>query len=145
MNLETINRIETQVGSPFYVMNPDLYELNVRAFADAFRKYYDKIIIGYSFKTNYVPALCLRAKQIGCYAEVVSAMEMDIALGLGFEKIIFNGPIKRKDALVRAIEHRAIINIDAEYEVDFQKNCCFFRRIIGYGKCRCNDGAVGVC
>ena len=78
-NLETIKKIEAQVGSPFYVMNPDLYESNVRAFADAFRKNYDKIIIGYSFKTNYVPALCLRAKQIGCYAEVVSEMEMDIA------------------------------------------------------------------
>ena len=119
MNLETINRIEAQVGSPFYVMNPDLYESNVRAFADAFRKYYDKIIIGYSFKTNYVPALCIRAKRIGCYAEVVSEMEMDIALRIGFDKIIFNGPIKRQNALIRAIKHQAIINIDAEYEVDF--------------------------
>lgn len=118
-DLETIKKIEDQVGSPFYVMDPDLYESNVRAFADAFRENYDKIIIGYSFKTNYVPALCLRAKQIGCYAEVVSEMEMDIALKLGFEKIIFNGPIKRKNVLVRAIKHKAIINIDAEYEVDF--------------------------
>ena len=118
-DMNVIKNIEAQVGSPFYMMDPDLYESNVRTFVDAFRKKYDKIIIGYSFKTNYIPALCLRAKQIGCYAEVVSEMEMDIALKLGFEKIIFNGPIKRKDALIRAIKHQAIVNIDAEYEVDF--------------------------
>lgn len=118
-NLDTIKKIEAHVGSPFYVMNPDQYESNVRAFTDAFRRNYDRIIIGYSFKTNYVPALCIRAKRLGCYAEVVSEMEMDIALRIGFEKIIFNGPIKRQNALIRAIKHQAIINIDAEYEVDF--------------------------
>jgi diaminopimelate decarboxylase len=119
MDYQYIKEIETKVGSPFYIMHPDVYEENVKAFATAFRKRYEKLIIGYSFKTNYVPALCLKAKQLGCYAEVVSDMEMDLALSLGFEKIIFNGPIKRDEALRRAISAGAIINIDAEYEVDF--------------------------
>lgn len=119
MNFNTLKGIEAKVGSPFYMMQPDVYEANVKAFADAFRSRYDKLIVGYSFKTNYVPALCIRAKELGCYAEVVSEMEMDLALTLGFEHIIFNGPIKRGDALVRAIKCGAIINIDAEYEVNF--------------------------
>lgn len=119
MDYQYIKEIETKVGSPFYIMHPDVYEENVKAFAAAFRKRYEKLIVGYSFKTNYVPALCLKAKQLGCYAEVVSDMEMDLALSLGFEKIIFNGPIKRDEALRRAISAGAIINIDAEYEVDF--------------------------
>lgn len=111
--------IESKIGSPFYIMNPDMYEENVKAFAAAFRDRYEKLIVGYSFKTNYVPALCLRAKQLGCYAEVVSEMEMDLAVSLGSKNIIFNGPIKREEALIKAIHLGAIINIDAEYEVDF--------------------------
>lgn len=119
IDYNTLKKIEAKDGSPFYIMRADVYETNVKAFINAFRKRYAKLIVGYSFKTNYVPALCLRAKEMGCYAEVVSEMEMDLALSLGFEHIIFNGPIKRDDALKRAIKHGAIINIDAEYEVDY--------------------------
>lgn len=123
MDYNTLSTLEEKVGTPFYIMCPDVYEANVKAFADAFRRRYEKLIVGYSLKTNYVPALCLRAKQLCCYAEVVSEMEMDLALSLGFEHIIFNGPIKREGALVRAIQQGAIINIDAAYEVDFL--CCY--------------------
>ena len=119
IDYNTLKDIDVKVGSPFYIMFPDVYEANVKAFASAFKSRYEKLIVGYSFKTNYVPALCSRAKEIGCYAEVVSEMEMDLALTLGFAYIIFNGPIKRNEALKRAIKHGAIINIDAEYEVDF--------------------------
>ena len=119
INYRLLKELDEKYGSPFYIMNPDVYEENVKSFADAFRKRYDKLIVGYSFKTNYVPALCHRAKQLGCYAEVVSDMEMDLAISLGFDHIIFNGPIKRGNALIKAIEHGAIINIDAEYEVDY--------------------------
>ena len=119
VNHQIIKELAQHVGSPFYIMHPNVYEENVKAFTAAFRQRYEKLIVGYSFKTNYVPALCLRAKQLGCYAEVVSDMEMELALSLGFEYIIFNGPIKREEALIRAINARAIINIDAEYEVDF--------------------------
>lgn len=125
MGYNTLKKIEAKVGSPFYIMHSEVYEANVKAFVNAFKKRYEKLIVGYSFKTNYVPALCLKAKEIGCYAEVVSEMEMDLALFLGFENIIFNGPIKRGDALKRAIEHGAIINIDAEYEVDY---ICQYRK-----------------
>lgn len=117
-----LSLIEKEVGSPFYVMFPTKYENNVKAFAEAFRQRYDRLIVGYSFKTNYVPALCRKAKELGCYAEVVSEMEMDLALSLGFDRIIFNGPIKRGQALIKAIEHQALINIDAAYEVDFLCN-----------------------
>lgn len=114
-----LKELDAKYGTPFYIMDPDRYRYNINGFIDAFKRKYEKIVAGYSFKTNYVPALCRIAKEEGCFAEVVSEMEMDIALRLGFEKIIFNGPIKRQDALIRAIKHQAIINIDAEYEVDF--------------------------
>ncbi len=105
-------------GTPYYMMFPAIYKNNVNNFKQAFLERYEKIIIGYSFKTNYVPALGKLAKEIGCYAEVVSRMEYDLAKKLGFKNIIFNGPIKTKETLVKAINDNAIINIDSMYEVD---------------------------
>ena len=118
MKYSKIKSIDNQIGTPFYIMHPDRYEENVKAFLSTFQRRYDKVIAGYSFKTNYVPQLCMRAKQLGCYAEVVSKMEYELAVKLGFEKIIFNGPIKTDDCLTDAINRGAIINLDSEYEID---------------------------
>ena len=95
-------------------MDGERYRCNVNDFIGAFRKRYDKVIASYSFKTNYVPALCQIAKTEGCYAEVVSEMEYELACKIGFEKIIFNGPIKRPAIFAKAMENGAIINLDSE-------------------------------
>jgi len=118
MNFEQLEKLSRLYGTPFYLMKGKVYLQNIHAFQEAFKKRYDNLIVGYSFKTNYVPALCLIAKDAGCYAEVVSSMEFQIAQKLGFEHIIFNGPIKTDNGLATAIEAGAIINIDSEYEID---------------------------
>ena len=53
-------------------------------------------IIGYSYKTNYLPSLIKEMSNLGAYAEVVSRLEYDLALKIGVKpnKIIFNGPLK---------------------------------------------------
>ena len=118
-----LNGLRVEYDTPFYLMFPSRYRHNIRNFLAAFsRAGLAKVVAGYSFKTNYVPALCQIAKDEGCFAEVVSEMELDLALKLGFSHIIFNGPIKRDAALVKAIANHAIINLDAEYEVDFLCN-----------------------
>ena len=113
-----IKSLDVKFGTPFYIMDPDKYRQNINGFINAFKRKYDKTIAGYSFKTNYVPALCGIAKEEGCFAEVVSDMEYALAKKLDFKQIIFNGPIKRTDVLRQAIEDGAIINLDSEYEVD---------------------------
>lgn len=110
--------LDSSVGTPFYIMNPEKYRHNIGDFINAFKMKYDKVVAGYSFKTNYVPALCNIAKNEGCYAEVVSEMEYALAQKIGFKNIIFNGPIKRPAVLKQALEEGAIINLDSEYEVD---------------------------
>lgn len=115
----TVKELDDQIGTPFYLMYPGVYQKNLESFLSAFKSRYDRVIAGYSFKTNYVPALCLKAKECGCYAEVVSQMEYDLAIRLGFNNIIFNGPIKKREVLCRAIERNSIINLDSEYEVDY--------------------------
>lgn len=114
-----IKDLRDKYGTPFYVMSASRYRSNLRSFLSAFTVGYDKVIAGYSFKTNYVPALCQIAKEEGCYAEVVSEMEFELAEKLGFKHIIFNGPIKTQRVIDKAIACNAIINLDSEYEVDY--------------------------
>lgn len=117
-SFEQLQKINGMVGTPYYIMYPDVYERNIKTFLDAFQCRYNRVIAGYSFKTNYVPALCQKAKSVGCYAEVVSEMEFRIAQRLGFEHIIFNGPIKTGAILEEAIKADAVVNLDSEYEID---------------------------
>ena len=110
--------LDEKFGAPFYIMDPEKYRSNINGFLNAFKKRYEKVVAGYSFKTNYVPALCLIARQEGVWAEVVSEMEYELARKIGFEKVIFNGPIKRPAIFKKALESGAVINLDSEYEVD---------------------------
>lgn len=118
INYNLLNSLDKKFGSPFYIMDGEKYRENIANFVNAFKMRYEKIIAGYSFKTNYVPALCQIAKAEGCFAEVVSEMEYELAKKIGFEHIIFNGPIKRSSIFKKALEHKAIINLDSEYEVE---------------------------
>ena len=121
-----VKKIAEEYGTPYYLMNSDIYEKNVMNFVSALKKYYDRILVGYSFKTNYVPALCKKALALGCYAEVVSAMEFELALKCGFSNIIFNGPIKTYNYLSKAFDLGVVVNLDSEYELqyvlEYQKN-----------------------
>ena len=110
--------LDETFGSPFYLMDANMYRSNINNFLAAFKKRYEKVVAGYSFKTNYVPALCKIALEEGVMAEVVSEMEYELARKIGFEKVIFNGPIKRTAIFEKALEQGAIINLDSEYEVD---------------------------
>lgn len=131
-----LSNLDKKFGTPFYIMDGNKYRQNLRAFLEAFRHRYEKIIAGYSFKTNYVPALCKIAKSEGCYAEVVSEMEYQLAQKIGFKNIIFNGPIKRKQIFKKALTEQAIINLDSEYEVD--QACEYAKEYQG------NDVKVGI-
>ena len=118
LDYNMLKGLDEKYGSPFYIMNPEQYKKNINDFLNAFKRKYDKAIAGYSFKTNYVPSLCNIAKGEGCVAEVVSDMEYALAEKIGFDKIIFNGPIKRTPILYHALEHGALVNLDSEYEVE---------------------------
>lgn len=117
MQLSHIEEIAAKFGTPVYLMDGNQYLDNISAFRNAFNNKC-KLVIGYSFKTNYVPALCKIAKDAGCYAEVVSEMEYALAIKLGFDNIIFNGPIKNQEVLEHALSGHAIVNLDSAYELE---------------------------
>lgn len=120
--------IASLYGSPFYVLDPDVFRDNYRRFQQAFVERYSTVRIGYSYKTNYIPYLCRLVKDLGGYAEVVSRLEYDLALSVGQDpqKIIFNGPVKQDEDIDLALQRGSTLNLDAWYEVDRVE--CFHRR-----------------
>lgn len=116
---EKLFLVSKNVGTPFYIVYPEVFNKNITSFLDACKSQYDKFILSYSFKTNYSPFILNAILANDCYAEVVSTMEYDLALDLGFkgENIIFNGPIKKKIDLKKAVLNHSIIHLDGEYEV----------------------------
>ncbi len=120
---ELINKLAKIHGSSFYLFNKMTFINNLLQVKSAFNQYYSNIQIGYSFKTNYLPVACKIAKDNGVFAEVVSGMEYDLALKIGYvgERIIFNGPLKEKSELIKAFEQGSYIHFDSYSEIEILK------------------------
>ena len=69
---------------------------------------------GWSYKTNYLGAICNVLHQEGAWAEVVSELEYSKARSLGVpgSRIIFNGPWKPAAVLEQAVLDGAAIHLD---------------------------------
>lgn len=121
-----INELEKNFGSSFFLLNLNKLRQNYNKMEHAFKSRYQNLIIGYSYKTNYLPYLCKELSQLGAYAEVVSRLEYDLALKIGVdpERIIFNGPLKTEEDIETALDHGSILNIDSLYEIDYLTNYC---------------------
>ncbi|MBS1739020.1 MAG: hypothetical protein JST88_00630 [Bacteroidetes bacterium] len=104
-----------------FVLDESKFEKNIKSFLSSFQLFYPKTIIGYSYKTNYLPRVCQIAHGLGCYAEVVSSMEVEMATAhLQIpQNIIFNGPVKTVEALQKVVELGGIINIDNYQDIQF--------------------------
>ena len=97
----------------FYLYNEDKLVKNFNSFLNSFKEFYCNVEIAYSYKTNYLPNLCKKIFHLGDIAEVVSEMELELALKLADNnRIIFNGPYKSEQSLIKSIENNVIIHID---------------------------------
>ena len=103
-----------EYGSPLFVISEKTIRSNIRKAKKAFETRYPKVQFAWSYKTNYMDAICSIFHQEGSWAEVVSGFEYDKALALGVngKKIISNGPDKTEVDLTKAIEHDSLIHID---------------------------------
>lgn len=119
-NQEIVKSLQGIYGDSFYVFDIKKLRDNYINLYTAFENKYEKFIIGYSYKTNYVPALIKELSSLGAYAEVVSRLEYNLALKIGVNpaKIIFNGPFKRYEDIALALDGNSIINLDSFYEID---------------------------
>ncbi len=109
-----IKDLVSQYGTPLFVFSEQKIRRDYRKLLDTIRMHYPDSDISWSYKTNYLAAICSIYHQEGAMAEVVSGMEYEMARSLGVpaDRIIFNGPAKRRNELVTAISEGAMIHID---------------------------------
>ena len=119
LSLEILNNISKKYGNAFYILDSDVFENNFKKLTESFTKYYKKFNIAYSYKTNYTPKLVKIVNKLGGYAEVVSDMEMEIALRavVPAEKIIWNGPVKNESKVRDLLLAGGTVNIDSVFEM----------------------------
>ncbi|CAK0769876.1 diaminopimelate decarboxylase [uncultured Gammaproteobacteria bacterium] len=106
-------------GSPLFVFSEATLRRRFREVRDAFTTRYPNVVFGWSYKTNYLSAICAVCHQEGALAEVVSEMEYDKARALGVpgSNIIYNGPHKSRASLEKAVREGAQIHVDHLDEV----------------------------
>ncbi len=101
-------------GSPCFVISEKQIRRNSQNANRAFKTRYPKVQFAWSYKTNYINAVCNVFHQEGSWAEVVSGFEYNKALGNGVpgNKIIFNGPDKSEKDIREAILNDSMLHID---------------------------------
>lgn len=147
--------------TPYFVIHEKEMKDNLECLKKFLQKYWNNYAIGYSFKTNSVPWLIRFMKQNGCLAEVVSDDEYSLAQKLKYtpNDIIFNGPVKSRDAFLAAVRNGSIVNIDSKqelewiselengesYHIGIRINFDLERTCPGETQCGKDDGRFGFC
>jgi diaminopimelate decarboxylase len=103
-----------EFGSPLFVISESVLRRLFRGFRDTFSEPGIDTRVAYSYKTNYLPAVCAVLHEEGAWAEVVSGMEYRLARSMSVPpaEIIFNGPYKTREELQMALGQGALVNID---------------------------------
>ncbi|RLD36228.1 MAG: diaminopimelate decarboxylase [Bacteroidetes bacterium] len=103
-----------EFGSPLFVISEKTMRKTYQKAKRSFSTRYPKVQFSWSYKTNYLDAVCRVFHQEGSWAEVVSGFEYDKAVrnGVSGDHIIFNGPDKSKEDLEKAVLNSSLIHID---------------------------------
>lgn len=110
----SVKRLIEKYGSPLFVINEQTIRNTYQDAYHAFSTRYPNVQFAWSYKTNYINAVCKVFHSEGAWAEVVSGFEYKKAVdnGVPGDKIIFNGPDKSDEDLKMAVENGSPIHID---------------------------------
>lgn len=109
-----VKDLVAQYGSPLFIFSERTIRKNYRDAYRSFSMRYPKVRFAWSYKTNYLDAVCRIYHQEGSWAEVVSEHEYAMARrnGVPGDSIIYNGPYKPVQALRTAVAEGARIHLD---------------------------------
>ncbi len=109
-----VSSLMEEHGSPLFVLSERTIRQTFRRAMRAFTMRYPKVQFAWSYKTNYLDAVCNIFHQEGSWAEVVSGFEYQKAIrnGVPGNLIIFNGPDKSREDLRLAVDNRSLIHLD---------------------------------
>lgn len=115
-----VGKLLSAYGSPLFVFSENRLRERYREAYHAFSTRYPKVQFAWSYKTNYLKAICNVFHGEGAIAEVVSDFEYEKARNLGMrgDQIIINGPYKTEALLKRVISENGKIQIDNFSEID---------------------------
>lgn len=101
-------------GSPLFVFSERTLVRRYRDLHESFSRRWAKVRLAWSYKTNYLEAICRTFHREGAWAEVVSPFEYEkaIAGGVAPDRIHWNGPYKPDAAIGRALAGNSILHID---------------------------------
>jgi diaminopimelate decarboxylase len=119
-----VTELVQKYGSPLFIFSEATIRKTFKQTQEAFTSRYPDVQFAWSYKTNYLKAICAIYHQEGAVAEVVSHFEYQKARNLGIpgDQIIFNGPYKNMEALRQAASEKAMIHIDNFDEIaDLEK------------------------
>ncbi len=108
-------KLEELSSEAAYIIRSNVFENEYDFLLDSFKKYTNRANIAYSFKTNYIPNFLKIVKDKKGYAEVVSIMELELALKVGFlpSNIFFNGPFKHQEETKNYLKQGVLVNVDS--------------------------------
>ncbi len=131
-----VDALVKEYGSPLFVYSHETLREQYHSAHQAFEARYPKVQFAWSYKTNYLQAICKAFHNLGAWAEVVSGMEYEMAkkLGVPGNEIVYNGPHKNPASLRQAAMDGALINIDSFDEVpELEKIADEFGRPVNFG------------
>jgi diaminopimelate decarboxylase len=114
LNREIFLESARSYGTPHYFLDSDALKERASFFAETMRRHVPRSEFFYAFKCNDLPFIVRTLKETGFKADVAGIFELQLALKLGFERIVFSGPGKSDEELRLALKEkkRVIINID---------------------------------
>jgi diaminopimelate decarboxylase len=109
-----VSDLVEKYGSPLFVFSERTMVNRCRELKELLALHYPKFQLAWSYKTNYLDAICRVFDREGSWAEVVSEFEFEKAVRLGISpsRIIFNGPYKPEGALEKGFQGRCRVHID---------------------------------
>lgn len=141
-----IEELVATYGSPLFVFSEKTLVNRYHALRDALELRWPKVRMAWSYKTNYLGGICKVFHREGAWAEVVSEFEYDKALQLGIapDRIHFNGPLKQRPVLERALPAGTMIHIDHFDELSLAEKIAEEKGIKPEVAIRLNLSATGV-
>jgi diaminopimelate decarboxylase len=122
--------------SPLYILQTEILEQNARRFRDAFNRVLPEARFYFAVKSNNYPEVSRILLDNGFGLDVSSGIELQMALYLGAQDIIFSGPGKTRNELQQAVmsNDRTVVLLDSFHELDrLQEVSSFLGRRIRAG------------
>ncbi len=109
-----VDELVRQYGSPLFLFSERILRDRYRELKDQLARRFANFTMAWSYKTNYLGAICKVFHQEGAWAEVVSGMELKKALRAGIpgRQILFNGPAKSAADLDLAFREGVRVHFD---------------------------------